>query len=74
MSGHRCPWPGCQRWVTASQWGCRDHWFALPPTLRRAIGRAYREGLRQGIHPSDLYWRCHRAAIAYAKEASHGRD
>lgn len=41
---HRCPWPFCVAHVDADLWGCKQHWYALPPVLRKALWLAYRPG------------------------------
>lgn len=41
---HRCPWPQCAAYVEPDLWGCKQHWFAIPPTLRRRLWQAYRKG------------------------------
>lgn len=41
---HRCPWPLCVARVDADLWGCKRHWYLLPPELRRALWEAYRPG------------------------------
>lgn len=41
---HKCPWPFCAHMVDADLWGCRTHWFNIPPLLRQALWRAYRPG------------------------------
>lgn len=59
--GHQCLWRGCGRFVSARLWGCKQHWYQLPPEIRDRIFAAYRVG--QSIATaSDEY----RAAIAEA--------
>lgn len=41
---HDCPAAGCPRRIPFEQMACRLHWFALPPDLRRRVGRAWRSG------------------------------
>jgi len=41
---HDCHWPGCTAQVPPARWGCRRHWYALPPHLRARIWRTYRPG------------------------------
>lgn len=41
---HACHWPGCSEQVPPAKWGCRVHWYRLPPAIRDAIWRAYRVG------------------------------
>lgn len=36
-------------------WGCKEHWFKLPKTLRDAIWREYRPGQEKDGTPSDRY-------------------
>jgi hypothetical protein len=52
---HHCHWPGCTRQVPPAKWGCRDHWYQLPKTLRDRIWRAYRPGQENGQRPSRDY-------------------
>lgn len=44
MSQHKCPWPFCTARVDADLWGCRSHWFTIPPELRKALWAAYKRG------------------------------
>ena len=44
MTDHVCHWPGCRRKVPPNLWGCKPHWFALPPELRTEIWATYRPG------------------------------
>lgn len=39
---HECPAPGCTRRVPSIMYACRQHWFALPKSIRDEIWRAYR--------------------------------
>ncbi len=41
---HKCPWPLCVARVDADLWGCKRHWYLIPPPLRRALWEAYRPG------------------------------
>lgn len=36
-------------------WGCKAHWFRLPPDLRRRIWDAYRPGQEKDLSPSETY-------------------
>jgi hypothetical protein len=65
---HKCEWPGCERVIARSMWGCRAHWYALPNNLRAWIGRAYRYGIDTGTHPTRSYVDAHRAALAWIAE------
>lgn len=44
MNQHKCPWPLCAARVDADLWGCKRHWYLLPPALRRALWEAYVPG------------------------------
>jgi hypothetical protein len=52
---HHCHWPGCNKQVPPAMWGCKNHWFALPPMLRARIWATYKAG--QEVHgtPSPEY-------------------
>lgn len=52
---HHCHWPGCQRQVPPAMWGCKEHWFKLPTTLRNLIWRTYRPGQEIDMQPSGAY-------------------
>ena len=58
---HECHWPGCHKQVPPAMWGCRQHWYALPPALRAKIWRTYRPGQEETMTPSAEY-------IAVARE------
>jgi hypothetical protein len=44
---------------------CRQHWFALPKSMRDAIWREYRPGQENDKRPSAEYLRVTREAIAW---------
>lgn len=52
---HTCHWPGCTKQVPPAMWGCKQHWFALPKTLRDRVWRAYRPGQEITMTPSAEY-------------------
>jgi hypothetical protein len=52
---HGCHWPGCEAKVPAAQWGCRAHWYRLPPTLRQKIWATFRPGQEETKTPSREY-------------------
>lgn len=52
---HGCHWPGCKVEVPPAMWGCRKHWFALPPELRRRVWQTYRPGQEETLTPSRAY-------------------
>lgn len=60
-SGHHCHWPGCDKPVPPSMWGCKKHWFTLPAYLRKRVWATYRPGQEITKTPSADY-------IAVAKE------
>jgi len=52
---HTCHWPGCETPVPPAVWGCRKHWFRLPPSLRKLIWATYRPGQEIDMRPSPAY-------------------
>jgi hypothetical protein len=52
---HGCHWPGCEEQVPPAKWGCRDHWFRLPKSLRDEIWDSYIPGQEQRLDPSPEY-------------------
>ena len=40
---HKCFHPACDKMVATDLFGCREHWYALPPDMRSEIYRVYRE-------------------------------
>lgn len=52
---HECHWPGCTTQVPPAMWGCKAHWFRLPPDLRSRIWTAYRPGQEKDLNPSESY-------------------
>lgn len=52
---HECHWPGCGRQVPPAMWGCKQHWFALPKSLRDKVWASYRPGQERDMHPSLEY-------------------
>jgi hypothetical protein len=58
---HTCHWPGCPTEVPPAMWGCKKHWFRLPPALRRAIWRTYQAGQEITKTPSEEYLAAARA-------------
>lgn len=52
---HGCHWPGCEKQVPPSMWGCPPHWFKLPSYLRRMIWQHYRPGQEIDMKPSREY-------------------
>jgi hypothetical protein len=52
---HTCHWPGCQKEVPPSLWGCSSHWYKLPAALRAKIWRTYVAGQEITKTPSREY-------------------
>jgi hypothetical protein len=52
---HTCHWPGCTQKVPPRMWGCKPHWYQLPPMLRVKIWRTYRPGQEVTKTPSPAY-------------------
>lgn len=52
---HSCHWPGCARQCPPAMWGCKEHWFKLPQTLRNKVWAAYVPGQEVTMTPSDRY-------------------
>lgn len=52
---HGCHWPGCDKQVPPAMWGCKQHWFQLPPMLRARIWATYRPGQEVTMTPSAEY-------------------
>ncbi len=59
---HHCHWLGCEKQVPPAVWGCKPHWYALPPEIRNRIWNAYRTGQEKDMRPSREY-------VAAAQEA-----
>lgn len=47
---HRCPAPDCPLDVPRSQFACREHWYALPKSLRDEITASFRVGALSKPH------------------------
>lgn len=65
---HGCHWPGCEKQVPPAMWGCRTHWFRLPPELRRRIWASYRAGQEVTMSPSPAYIKAARAVREWIAE------
>lgn len=52
---HHCHWPGCNTEVPPKLWGCREHWFQLPQSIRARIWATYRPGQEIAKNPSEAY-------------------
>lgn len=69
--GHHCHWPGCEKQVPPAMWGCKGHWFALPPMLRARIWRTYQPGQEVNGTPSAEYMAAAKMAQAWIAEQAH---
>lgn len=71
---HACHWPGCSAQVPPAMWGCRPHWFMLPPAIRTAIWAAYRPGQEKDMRPSEAYLLAAQDAQAWIAKAMAERN
>ena len=71
---HNCHWPGCTAHVPPAMWGCRKHWYTLPPELRNRIWATYRIGQERRMDPSRDYLAAAEAVQEWIRgyEAAHG--
>jgi hypothetical protein len=65
---HTCHWPGCGKPVPPNQWGCKDHWYQLPLSLRRRIWATYVPGQEITKTPSKEYIEAAKAVQEWIKE------
>lgn len=68
---HHCHWPGCKREVPPRLWGCREHWFRLPKTLRDWIWATYIPGQEITKDPSVEYVMAAAAVRAWILSEQH---
>ncbi len=61
---HHCHWPGCDKQVKPSVWGCYEHWMKLPYALRQKIWATFRPGQEKNWSPSREY-------VAVAREVQN---
>jgi hypothetical protein len=52
---HHCHWPDCGKAVPPAMWGCTQHWFMLPISIRNNIWRTFRPGQELSKNPSGAY-------------------
>lgn len=52
---HSCHWPGCTKQVPPAMWGCKEHWYRLPRSLRDKIWDTYSPGQEERLDPSSDY-------------------
>lgn len=65
---HHCHWPGCNKQVPPAMWGCKGHWFALPPMLRARIWATYKPGQETNGTPSDDYIKAAKAVQEWIQQ------
>lgn len=70
--GHHCHWPGCERAVPPAMWGCKPHWFALPPGIRSRIWATFRPGQEESKTPSEAYVKAVRDAEQWIEGGGGG--
>jgi hypothetical protein len=71
---HTCHWPGCDRRVPPSMWGCKPHWFRLPSSMRNRIWTAYKLGQEISKTPTPEYVAASREAQAWAAQDDRRRE
>lgn len=69
---HTCHWPGCTVAVPPAMWGCRQHWYRLPKSIRDKIWRAYRPGQEKSKDPSPAYIEAAREAQQWIEQNGGG--
>lgn len=52
---HTCHWTGCTKQVAPAMWGCKEHWFRLPRTIRNLIWKTFEPGQEIEKTPSPEY-------------------
>lgn len=65
-TSHQCSWPDCQKEVPVNLWGCRVHWFTLPPFLRDQLQHYYNIGEDKKRKPCGAYLNVAREAEQWA--------
>lgn len=56
---HACNWPGCDKRVPRSMWGCSTHWARLPRRIRDRILKTWNSG--RGFGTTNYDAACHEA-------------
>ena len=67
---HTCHWPGCEKQVPPAMWGCREHWFKLPRSLRTRIWATFRPGQEVTMTPSKAYLEAAEAVQRWIRESA----
>lgn len=69
MTEHTCHAYGCTTPVPRRMFMCRPHWFALPPTMRRAVNATYTPGQEHHLERvSRAYLDATRTAINWLRD------
>jgi len=71
---HKCHWPSCDKEVPPRLWGCREHWFRLPLSIRRRIWVTYKSGQEVSKTPSRVYLMVARSAQKWIELAEKYGD
>lgn len=71
---HECHWPGCTKQVAPALWGCKPHWYSLPPAIRNDIWAAFRPGQERTMTPSRAYVEAAQRAQDWIRENGHPAD
>lgn len=69
---HTCHWPGCNKEVPPALWGCKQHWFKLPKSLRNQIWLTYRPGQEITKAPSKEYIEAANAVQKWIRDNHNG--
>ena len=67
---HTCHWLGCTKQVPPAMWGCKEHWYKLPQSLRSMIWRTFVPGQEEAGSPSSEYIKAARAVQDWIKKNS----
>ena len=60
---HTCHATNCNATVPPTMWGCRKHWYMVPPAIRSRIWATYRPGQCDDWNPSEQYCQAARDAV-----------
>lgn len=64
----QCRWSGCGRRASRAEWGCREHWFRLPPSLRNRLWQAGIKEVAANGRPGPAWAACAAEADAWSAE------
>lgn len=63
-----CRWPDCSRNASQARWGCREHYFKLPPAIRRGLWQAERDETAAQGAPGRAWAILDQQALAWIAE------